>query len=193
MMPCPPILLVEGPQGSGKTTLIRALMSRLPNTVVLKKTPASFQGTSPLTQAVAAYHADVDLLTAAASLSTVAESVLLDRAFLSNIVYSTLRTQRAELVTDLYYSDPIQEQLRRLHDLRGRMVIVMNSQEFSQTSDRLKSPEWIDWRGLDRSFYAELAQLVRADFPLIEVVNQPVTPGGDPGLALFSSFMGALE
>lgn len=178
------LIIVEGPQGSGKTSLVNSLCRSLPMALALKKTPMAYKTQSPGFLAMGAALADLNLLTKAQSLLKSNEdlTVVLDRAFLSNVVYTLLRERkdyqgRVEryMVRNMLRHTGLLDLLESALEDRGSLVVV--NPPLSPGQPRLgKNEHWLDWSGQDVPIYKMLSAELESHF-----LGTPIFVPFDPG------------
>lgn len=92
-------------------------------------------------------------------------TVILDRAFLSNIVYTLLRespngeVSRDDLDSFLSQSGTL-EILQEVSSVLGGYLVVMDPEQLPRFSRPNKDPHWPDWEGRDLSVYRDLITLL---------------------------------
>lgn len=186
----PRVILVEGPQGSGKTTLVQGLQRALPLVVTLKKQPMPFAEERSDFLALAAAFQDQVLISQAFRLqeSTPGLIVVIDRGLLSNVVYTMLRSRRIDVENFVATSGLIQILSEFVH--RGGCLAVLWPR-VATSIDRIKPAEWTDWQGTDRWLYSRVVGVLRA-VPQINLGLRVIDPGfevEDPKTVLADEFL----
>lgn len=172
MIPTRGILIVEGPQGAGKSTLINGLVLNSSGPcLVFKKTSTGYSPDDPLIALSSALIADFQLVHRAAILrETVPDLlILIDRCILSNLVYTVLREKAdpptVRLIELLEYGgfyDLIGHFLS-LDPEHNRILLLEPAEGFepTQTQDPTttrvdKPPTWFNWGKADQLPYKDL-------------------------------------
>lgn len=169
MIPTSGTLIVEGPQGSGKSTLIHGLVSQSTGPcLVLKKVSRGYSPDDPLIAFASALVEDVKLIYQATSLREAVPDllILIDRCILSNLVYTALREKYDPMTVRLiefleyggFYS--LIEHFFGL-DPENRIILLEPAAGFEPTQTQGtarmgKGPSWYNWEKRDQQPYKDL-------------------------------------
>lgn len=182
--PLPQTLIVEGPQGVGKSTLIRGLQSLYsPEPLLLKK--AGYPPPGHSLPAIWALLSDLDLLERAAKRAP--QSVILDRCLLSNVIYSLLRESPTgtDLLDPVSYlcSSGLETRIQRFQDAGGLLTLLLwSGSQSGSSAGREKPVGWQSFRGLDLPLYWRLAD--RLHFLGCHVFEMPYLPDREDSVDL---------
>lgn len=172
MIPTRGILIVEGPQGAGKSTLINGLVLHSTGPcLVFKKASRGYSPDDPLLSLASALIDDFQLIHRAAILREAVPDllILIDRCILSNLVYTVLREKAdpptVRLIELLEYGGfyGLIEHFLGLDPKFNRILLLEPAEGFepTQTQDSTtarvnKQPTWFNWGKADQRPYKDL-------------------------------------
>jgi hypothetical protein len=129
----PKIIILEGSQGAGKTTLTNMLREKIPHSTLMRLSGIKDKSKSASKKVLTLRDAELNLLSATNICGT---TYILDRCHLSEKVYCNLKYKEYDFIEETKY---LNEKLNELTNKYDIYIITMLVSDFTSQTDILKN------------------------------------------------------